>query len=86
MKEVRGEESEPDGDETQDDGDVGLAENTEGVAFQCGTCEYFGDDDTEEDAETKPCQHPNKKLNGREVEHRWCCNKYEHEGMKIIVE
>lgn len=56
---------------------VGLADNTEGYSFQCGTCEYF-DDGT--------CHNPHPKLNGRKVEPKWCCNLYDHAGMKTIVE
>jgi hypothetical protein len=64
-------------DPAEDDRAVGLADNTEGYAFQCGTCEYF-DDGT--------CHNNHPKLNGRQVEAKWCCNLYDHDGMQTIVE
>lgn len=55
---------------------VGLAENAEGVPFQCGTCEYFEDG---------TCHNPDPELKGRDVDEEWCCDFYEHDGMKVIV-
>lgn len=54
---------------------IGLAENG-GVTFQCGTCEYFEDG---------VCQNPDPRLNGEKVEHEWCCNKYDRDGMRTII-
>lgn len=56
---------------------IGLAKNAKGVAFQCGTCEFYSDD---------MCHHPLPKLNGQHVEDEWCCNHYRHTGMKTIIE
>ena len=80
MREVRGEKPEPT-DETNDeaqDGDdpIGLVENPDDVAFQCATCDYFEDG---------VCQHSDPRLNGEEVEGKWCCNKYEHPGMRTVI-
>lgn len=55
---------------------VGLADNAKGVPFRCGTCEYFEDG---------VCHNKNPKLDGRSVKPEWCCNLYEHDGMKIVV-
>lgn len=60
-----------------DDDAIGLASNPSDVHFQCGTCEYM-------DAGT--CHNPNPKLNGYKVKPDWCCNLYEHKGMKTIIE
>ena len=57
---------------------VGLAENAKGVPFRCGTCQWFGDG-------TGTCHNNNPKLHGREVKPEWCCNLYEHEGMRVVV-
>lgn len=56
--------------------EVALSRNPDGVHFQCGTCEYI---------KSGVCQNPNPKLNGRKVETSWCCNLYDHSGMKVIV-
>jgi len=56
---------------------VGLAENAKGVAFQCGTCEYF-DDGT--------CRNKDPELEGKEVQAEWCCDLYDHDGMRVIIE
>jgi hypothetical protein len=56
--------------------EVGLAQNASGIAFQCGTCEYI---------DRGTCRNPNPKLNGRQVQSAWCCNLYDHPGMKVIV-
>lgn len=56
--------------------EVGLAENAKDIQFQCGTCEYFG---------VGLCHNPNPKLFNRKVEKIWCCNLYDHKGMKVIV-
>lgn len=66
--------AEPDGDEPSV---VGLSENPQGIPFQCGTCEYFADG---------VCQNPHPKLNGQKVQPEWCCNLYDHEGMKVITQ
>ena len=55
---------------------IGLAQNPVGVPFQCGSCEYFKDG---------TCENPAKELKGRKVDNEWCCNLFEHEGMKRIV-
>jgi hypothetical protein len=57
--------------------EVGLAQNAGGVAFKCGTCEYFTDHEY--------CSNPNPEINGRTVRPEWCCNLYDHPGMKVIV-
>lgn len=56
---------------------VGLADNAEGVPFRCGTCEHFSDG---------RCTNSNPKLNGRKVDPKWCCNLYDHAGMRVVVE
>lgn len=56
---------------------VSLADNTSGEPFQCGTCEYMDDG---------ICHNPHPKLDGRPVKPQWCCNLYEHAGMRIVVE
>lgn len=61
----------------QGDAPVGLAQNAQGVPFQCGTCNYQQDG---------VCQNPHPKLNGTEVQPEWCCNLYEHEGMEHIID
>ncbi len=55
---------------------VGLAQNTQGVNFQCGTCEYF---------DKGVCKNSHPKLKDRNVQREWCCNLYDHDGMKVIV-
>jgi hypothetical protein len=32
------------------------------------------------------CHNPNPKLYGTKVEPEWCCNLYDHKGMKTIIE
>lgn len=57
---------------------VGLAQNKAGVAFRCGTCEYFS---------KGHCGNTNPKLNGRAVDGlTMCCNLYDHNGMQHIVD
>lgn len=56
--------------------EVGLAQNAAGTMFQCGTCEYF---------DRGVCHNENPKLKGRSVKSEWCCNLYDHSGMKVIV-
>lgn len=56
--------------------EIGLAQNAPGVDFHCRTCEYI---------KAGTCTNPNPKLNGRKVEPDWCCNLYDHDGMKVIV-
>ena len=58
-----------------DTSEVGLADNG-GLAFQCGTCEYFDDG---------VCRNVNPKIKDRPVQAAWCCNLYDHEGMHVIV-
>jgi hypothetical protein len=60
----------------EDTSAIGLAKNAEGVAFRCGTCEYF---------DRGVCHNPNPKLDRREVGAYWCCNLYDHKGMKVVV-
>ena len=59
------------------DSAIGLAQNAAGVAFQCGTCEHF---------DNGTCRNPLPKLNGQPVEAEWCCNHYDHDGMKTIIQ
>lgn len=59
--------------------EIGLAANADGVHFQCGTCKYF---EPEGDG---ICRNPNPKLHDREVERHWCCNLYDHKGMRVLV-
>ena len=59
----------------KDDRAVGLADN-HGRLFKCGTCEYFEDG---------ICHNKHPKLHGREVKPVWCCNLYNHDGMKVVV-
>ncbi len=60
----------------KDGSEIGLAQNAPGVHFQCRTCK-FDDNGT--------CRNPNPKLDGRKIKPHWCCNLYDHEGMKVIV-
>jgi broad specificity phosphatase PhoE len=63
--------------ELEDHGDaIGLAENPAGIRFHCGGCEYFKDG---------TCHFKDKRLYGRKVEPEWCCNKFDHPGMRVIV-
>ncbi len=55
---------------------VGLASNPDGVAFRCGSCEFFDDG---------KCWNKNLKLNGKAVKPQWCCNLFRHSGMMVIV-
>jgi len=55
---------------------VGLAQNAKGVPFQCGTCEYF---------DRGTCRNRDPELEGRKVGSEWCCDLYDHEGMRVIV-
>jgi hypothetical protein len=64
---------EHDGDDTV----IGLVDNTSGEHFQCGTCNYMKGEE---------CHNPNPKLYGTKVEPEWCCNLYDHKGMKTIIE
>ena len=54
---------------------VGLANNSD-IRFQCGTCEYCYDGF---------CQNEHHKLKGEKVEAKWCCNLYDHKGMKVVI-
>jgi len=56
---------------------VGLARNSPGIEFQCGTCQYFADG---------ICHNEHPKLNGVEVDPEWCCNHYDHDGMETIIQ
>lgn len=55
---------------------VGLAQNPDGVPFNCGHCDYFGDG---------RCHNKDKQLNGRKVEPDWCCDFFRHPGMRVII-
>lgn len=55
---------------------VGLAQNPRGIAFQCGTCEYF---------DKGTCKNKNPRLDGRKVEAEWCCNLFDRDGMKVVA-
>lgn len=57
------------------DSDVGLARNLAGIHFQCGTCMYF---------DNGKCRNPNPLLTDTTVGPAWCCNLYDHKGMKVI--
>jgi len=59
---------------------VGLAENAKGVAFQCGTCQYF------DKKSYGHCHNQDPELEGLHVEAEWCCDLYDHEGMRVIIE
>jgi len=58
---------------------IGLAENTSGVVFQCGNCEWF------DRAGGGFCQNGNRRLKGRKVDATWCCNLFDRDDMKVIV-
>lgn len=55
--------------------EVGLSQNETGVTFRCGTCKYF---------DRGTCHNKNPELEGRHVKPHWCCNLYDHDGMKVI--
>lgn len=55
---------------------VGLAQNPAGVAFKCGTCEWFSG---------SVCQNENPAIHGKKVDQGWCCNLYDNDEMKVIV-
>lgn len=57
-------------------GPIGLVENPDDVPFQCATCDYFDDG---------ICDNPRAKLHGKPVEGRWCCDWYDHPGMRVII-
>ena len=56
---------------------IGLAQNADGVPFQCGTCEYF---------ENGICHNDHPELSGKQVQPDWCCDLYDHEGMQHIID
>ncbi len=56
---------------------IGLASNPDGKHFECGNCKFF---------KVGYCLNKNPLLNGRRVEHHWCCNLFKHSGMKVIQE
>jgi inorganic pyrophosphatase-like protein len=56
--------------------EVGLSQNAAGTTFRCGTCRYF---------DRSTCHNANPELKGRSVKPRWCCNLYDHAGMKVIA-
>lgn len=55
---------------------VGLADNGD-TKFQCGTCEYY---------DAGYCQNEHPKLHLKRVEPNWCCNLYDHDGMKVVIQ
>ena len=55
---------------------VGLVKNPQGTAFRCGTCKFF---------KKGVCKNVNPELKGRPVAAHWCCNLYDHAGMKLVV-
>jgi hypothetical protein len=55
---------------------VGLAQNSPGTTFRCGTCKYFS---------SGKCHNENPELKGRKVKVNWCCNLYDHPGMKVVA-
>lgn len=55
---------------------IGLAANPDGVAFRCGTCEWFEDGH---------CHNANWQLYGKKVDPFWCCNLFDRDDMRIIV-
>ncbi len=59
------------------DDPIGLCANPGGIPFQCGTCKYF---------KQGVCTNPRPKLNGVQVQPDWCCDWYDHAGMKTIIE
>jgi hypothetical protein len=64
--------------EARKDGEhpIGLVENPAGVAFQCATCDHFDDG---------VCRHHDPRLDGKKVEGAWCCNEFEHPGMRTVI-
>jgi hypothetical protein len=54
---------------------VGLADNGT-TRFECGTCEYF---------KNEVCNNMHPKLYKTHVEPQWCCNLYDHPGMKVRI-
>lgn len=56
--------------------EVGLAQNATGATFRCGTCKYF---------KGGKCHNGNPELKDRKVKSHWCCNLYDHAGMKVIA-
>lgn len=58
-----------------DDRAVGLADNGS-RRFHCGNCEYF---------DKGTCHNDHPKLSGKSVKPQWCCNLYDHPGMKVII-
>lgn len=56
---------------------IGLAENPRGLEFQCGTCEYFEDG---------LCKNADPRLLNQKVQASWCCNRYDHPGMKVHIQ
>ena len=61
---------------------VGLAKNPSGVPFRCGDCKY-GKEDTKNGV--LHCHKKEPELYLRKVEHDWCCDFFEHPGMKVII-
>lgn len=59
----------------KDGSPIGLADNA-GIRFECGTCEYI---------RNGVCTNPDPRLKNRNVEQHWCCNLYDHAGMRVIV-
>lgn len=60
----------------KDGSPIGLAQNPPGVHFQCRACKYI---------KAGRCQNPNPQLKDRKVKPTWCCNLFDHSGMKVIV-
>jgi hypothetical protein len=57
---------------------VGLVDNN-GKPYNCGHCEYLC-------TETKAfCRNTHPKLRDRRVEKEWCCNLFDHPGMRTII-
>lgn len=55
---------------------IGLAANPPGVPFCCKTCEYI---------DAGRCNNPVAKLFRRPVDPEWCCDYYDHPGMRRII-
>lgn len=67
---------------------VGLAENPPGVPFQCGTCSFLsGNIEVLQDwPEDNICTNEEARLYLVPVNKQlWCCDKYNHPGMRVII-
>lgn len=65
----------PDRNKQHEQAIIGLVDNGT-VQFMCGTCEYFSNG---------ICHNPHPKLYKTPVQPMWCCNLYDHDGMRVII-